>query len=124
MSTESPLRSPSGLSYDVFIAFSHEDHPWVHGFLIPELGIPRERVCTEQNFRLGGRRIEETERAVQHSRYTVLVLRPALLADANLDLLDQMATQLGLENGAGRLIIVVRAPQPLHPHRLPGERAR
>ncbi len=68
-------------TYDLFISYTEADRAWVQGYLLPGLGLPPERVIIPQDFRLGAPVVTEFERAVTDSRYTVLVLSPAYLAD-------------------------------------------
>ena len=57
------------------------DRAWVDGYLRPCLGLDPARVFTPRDFRLGASVAAEFERGVTSSRYTLLVLSPAFLAD-------------------------------------------
>ena len=68
-------------TFDLFLSYAPADRAWVHGYLIPALGVPRERIITPDDFRIGAARVSEIERAVTTSRYSVLVLSATYLAD-------------------------------------------
>lgn len=67
--------------YDLFIVYATDDLEWVEGSLIPALGISSERILTQELVRPGAEKVTEFERAVTSSRYTLLILSPAFLAD-------------------------------------------
>ena len=64
------------VNYDLFISYAEDDSSWVCGYLIPELGLPSDRVITKEQFTPGASIIREFDRAVNESRFTVLVLTP------------------------------------------------
>jgi len=66
---------------DLFISYAEADRAWVEGYLLDALGLPPDCVITRQEFHPGAAAVAEFERAVTGSRYTVLVLSPAYLAD-------------------------------------------
>ncbi len=68
-------------TYDLFISYAGDDAEWVEGSLMPALGLPAERLITKESFRYGADAVAEFERAVSNSRYTLLILSPAFLAD-------------------------------------------
>ena len=84
------------MSYDLFIAYTRADAEWVNVYLIPELNLPRDRIITADQFQLGASWVSEFERAVTTSRYTVLVLSPALIADKEIQFADQLAAHLSM----------------------------
>jgi hypothetical protein len=68
-------------SYDVFISYSHADATWVWDWLRPRLEAAGLRVCLDRrDFDVGVPSLENMERAVDHSRHTLLVLTPAWVA--------------------------------------------
>lgn len=68
-------------TYDVFVIHAAEDASFVHGYLLPALGLPPERVLVPQTLELGTFIVAEIERGVRSSRVTIVVLSPACLAD-------------------------------------------
>lgn len=98
-------------TYDLFISYSENDSQWVQGYLLDALGLPPERVITPQDFRPGASIVDEFERAVLESRYTLLVLSRAYLADQWAQLGGQLANFLSVDEQQDRLI-------PLHLERL------
>lgn len=64
--------------YDVFISYSHTDRAWVTGHLLPALESARLKVCIDfRDFEIGTPSLVNMERAVEHSRHTLLVMTPA-----------------------------------------------
>jgi hypothetical protein len=59
---------------ELFVAYAEQDSSWVHGFLLPEIGLDRQSVLTPQDFRPGAAVVQEVERAVVTARFIVLVL--------------------------------------------------
>jgi hypothetical protein len=101
---------------DLFISHAAKDSEWVYGYLLPALGLPPERVVTPQDFYLGEPLADEFERAVLESRYTLLVLSQAYLADQWLRFGGQLAHFLTVEEQQNRLIPLRlgRFELPLH----------
>ncbi|HEY0602362.1 MAG TPA: TIR domain-containing protein [Herpetosiphonaceae bacterium] len=92
------------ITRDLFISYSENDSQWVQGYLLDALGLPPERVITPQDFRPGASIVDEFERAVLESRYTLLVLSQAYLADQWLQLGGQLANFLSVNDQQDRLI--------------------
>jgi hypothetical protein len=66
--------------YDVFISHSKADQEWVDEWLLPRLEQAGLRVAVDyRDFIIGMPRIKNIERAVEHSRRTIVVLTPAWL---------------------------------------------
>ncbi len=64
-------------TWDVFISYSHKDEDWVYDELLPRLEGAGLKVCIdERDFELGVPALVNMERAVDHSRHTLLVLTP------------------------------------------------
>jgi hypothetical protein len=103
----------SSLSYDLFVVFADADEPWVHGYLLPELGHPGPRLITRDSFRPGAAINAEFERAITSSRFTVLVLSPAFLSDQWSVFGEQLAAHASITGGADRLIPLLREPSDL-----------
>lgn len=103
-------------SYDLFVSHAREDRAWVLGFLLPALGLPRERVLTD--LVPGRSRVAEIQRAVESSRYTVAVLTRSYLADDWSVFGEQLASHLSVAEGVdgGRIIPLRREAVeiPLH----------
>jgi CheY-like chemotaxis protein len=69
--------------YDIFISYSHKDKDkeWVRGWLVPRLEEAGLRVCVDyRDFEIGLSSLENMERAVEHSRRTLLVFTPNWMA--------------------------------------------
>jgi hypothetical protein len=68
-------------------------------------------VCIDyESFRLGAPLVLEMARAVEQSRYTLAVLTPGYLRSNFAELEGVLAEHLGLEQGARRLLLVMREP--------------
>jgi hypothetical protein len=104
--------APDDLPYDVFVSYRHdepEDRSWVTELLVPYLESVGIRVCLpHRDFRLGASRIEETERAVAASRYTMAVLTPAYVASAFEGVQWLLAAHAAAETGVARVIPLLR----------------
>jgi len=78
--TESQPES-EGFPYDVFISYSHKDKVWVCNRLLPHLESEDLRVCIDyRDFEIGAPSLVNMEKAVEHSRKTLLVLTPNWVA--------------------------------------------
>ncbi len=63
--------------YDVFISNSPADRPWVESSLLPRLKEIGLRVCTAwADFEIGAPTLVNSERAVDRSRHTLIVMTP------------------------------------------------
>lgn len=94
--------------YDLFVLFADAERAWVSGYLLPELGLPDDRVLTQDDFQLGAVLADEFERAVDQSRFTVLVLSPSFMSDRWAAFGEQLATWTSVESGAARVVPLVR----------------
>jgi len=86
----------------------------VAGYLLPAVGLPPERVLTRDRFRPGAAVVQEFQRAVDGSRFTVVVLTPAYLTDDWSVFGEQLASHAAVADGRDRLI-----PLLLQPCRIP-----
>lgn len=70
------------IRYDAFISYSPADEQWVFDWLLPRLKAAGLEIAIDQeSFQPGAPVVEETERAITQSRYTVVVLSSAWVAD-------------------------------------------
>jgi hypothetical protein len=103
---------PDDATYDAFLSYCRDDpddRAWVTDTVVPALERLGLRLCLEdRDFRLGASRIEETERAVIHSRYTVAVFTPAYLAGAYEEFDELLAAHQAIESRTPRLIPLLR----------------
>jgi hypothetical protein len=109
------MPEPISFPYDLFISCTKADLEWVQGFLLPALGLPVERVICNQGqvsgaaaFRLGASIPAEFERAVKGSRFTLLVLSLAYLADEWAKFSEQLASYAAVAEQRNRLIPLER----------------
>jgi Caspase domain/TIR domain len=104
--------APDDLDYDVFISYRHADRTdrqFVLGVVAPELQRLGLRVCLEHvDFRLGAPRIQEIERAVTRSRYTVGVFTPSYLDGVFEELQADLARFQSVESRSPRFIPLLR----------------
>ncbi len=98
---------PGAFEHDVFVVYADADEPFVHGHLLPALGLPAERVLLSSRLPPGAPRTAAIERGVQASRLTVLVLTPAYMTDRWAELGEQLAGHAG--RAEGRLVPLLRA---------------
>lgn len=98
---------------DAFVGDRHQepDKSWVRTVFVPALEAAGLRVGVDRrDVRLGAPIVTEMARVVAQSRCTVAVLSPASLAWRFAELENVLAEHLGPEEGAVRLIYVVREP--------------
>ena len=114
------VRHDGPVRHDVFVVYAQADHHWVHGFLLPELGLDATSVVTPESLPLGGVQVEELERAVESARVTVLVLSPAFQAGPWSQLAELLASHESMRRHT-ELVPLLLQPYPLPLHlRLPG----
>lgn len=88
-----PPTAASDTRYDVFISHSHADATWVRGGLQPRLEAAGLCICVDwHDFDVGVPSLENMERAVDHSRHTLLVLTPAWV-DSERTTFEELLTQ-------------------------------
>ena len=103
-------------SYDVFISYSHADATWVWEWLRPRLEAAGLRVCLDRrDFDVGVPSLENMERAVDHSRHTLLVLTPAWV-DSEWTAFEELLTQTA-DPAARRRRLLPLLLQPCQPPR-------
>ena len=101
---------------ELFVAYAESDTEWVHGFLLPEIGLDPQSVLTPQDFRPGTVLVQELERAVETARLTVLVLSPAFGMSQWSAFAELLATHDTLRRDSSRLVpVLLEAYElPLH----------
>ena len=99
-----------GFAHDAYISFSKEksDKTWARKTLLPALRAAGLNVVSEDDFALGAPLIDEMERHVVKSRYTLGILTPRSLTDNFADLNRVLSRHLGLEKDQRRFIGVMR----------------
>lgn len=97
-------------TYDLFLSYAQADAPWVRSYFTPALGLPADRLIQAADFRPGYSLYDELERAVKNSRYTLLILTPAFLADQWASMGEQLAAYLGAGGQAERIIPLILQP--------------
>jgi energy-coupling factor transporter ATP-binding protein EcfA2 len=105
-----PVGDPRSHQYVLFISFTDSDRSWVEGYLLPALGLPKERIITGQvttrseTFRPGAAIVNEFARAVTASSYTVLALSRAYLTDSWSAFGEQLVSYVSVVEQQERLI--------------------
>jgi len=100
-------------TYDLFISYAKENHPWIEGYLLDTLHTAGISVHTEEAFTLGVPRLLEFERAVKQSARTLLVISPAYLAENFVQFVDLLAQSYGLETATWPVIPLLLEPAEL-----------
>jgi len=101
---------PSPREYDLFVVHAEADRAWVDGFLKHALGLDPGRVMTPRDFRLGASVVGEFERGVASSRFTLLVLSPAFLADRWAEFGEGLVSFSAVDEGRNRLLALTLHP--------------
>jgi hypothetical protein len=97
--------------YDVFLSYRQRepDKSWVRKTLLRRLEAEGIKACIDyRDFRLGAAIVEEMQRAVLQSRYSLAVLTPAYLQSNFTEFENVIAQHLGLERGQRRLLAIMR----------------
>jgi formylglycine-generating enzyme required for sulfatase activity len=102
--------------HELFVVCAAADRSWTHGFLLPALGLDRERVLTSDDFPPGSVAVEQIEHAIASSRYTVLVLSPSFAASPWSVFSELLTSHHSARSGRDRLVPIVleRYELPLH----------
>src|SRR6266702_2167958 len=98
---------------ELFVAYAESDADWVHGFLLPEIGLDPRSVLTPREFRPGAMLVTELERAVQSAQRTLVVLSPAFGLSHWSAFAELLATHDSLMRDSDRLIPLLLAPYEL-----------
>ena len=118
MSSTSILPQQAGVpnppEYDLFVVHAEADRAWVDGYLKHALGLDPGRVMTPRDFRLGASVVGEFERGAASSRFTLLVLSPAFLADRWAEFGEGLVSFSAVDEGRNRLLALT-----LHPCQAP-----
>lgn len=76
------MTAKSESTFDVFVSHNLADRPWVEQELLPRLAEAGLKVCLSyRDFEIGTPTLVNTERAIDRSRHTLIVLTPAWLED-------------------------------------------
>ncbi len=74
-------------THDVFVNYSHADREWVQSALLPRLEATGLRIIIDyRDFEIGVPRLVNMERAMDNSRHTLIVLTPAWVENAWVEL--------------------------------------
>jgi TIR domain len=101
------------MKFDLFVVFAEPDERFVHGFLLPAIGLPGERVHLIDNLTPGELYVAEIERGVAQSRFTVVVLSPAYLRDRWAVYGEQLASSLNADHAGVVPLLLADCPVPL-----------
>lgn len=96
--------------YHAFISYADADREWVEQRLIPQLRQSNLRWIDQHRFAPGEIQLDELERAVSESRWTVLILSPAYFADQWSRFDSMLATYFGQSVGEWNVLPVYIAP--------------
>jgi hypothetical protein len=94
----------------LYICHAPADHGWVHGHMLPALGLAAGQYRTRADDVMGDLQLAEIARAVEECRFTVLVASSAARADHVVQFAAGLAQHLTIEARTPRLIIVSRDP--------------
>ena len=116
-----PADSTSATLYDVFVSYASADDQWVHDELVPALKGAGLRVCIDtDDFLIGMPIVDNIERAVNVSRYTVIVMTANWVASRWTDFEAQLVTTQDPGGKLRRLIpiMLIGCDPPLRISRL------
>ncbi len=105
---------PAEFTYDVFISHHPAERDWVRGDLLPALEGAGLHVCLpERDFEIGLPTLVATERAVDGSRHTLVVITPDWLASAWNDFETLLVSSADPAGRRRRLIPLLLKPTAL-----------
>jgi hypothetical protein len=111
---------PDTARYDAFVSYrerDEDDRAWVLGTLVTYLESLGLKLCLEErDFRIGRSRLDEIDRAVTTSRYTLAIFTPTYLADSYENYQSVLAKYLSVESDTPRLMPLIRRPCNLALH--------
>ncbi|HEX8115546.1 MAG TPA: TIR domain-containing protein, partial [Kofleriaceae bacterium] len=96
----------------VHICYAPADREWVHGRMLCELGLQPGQYRTREDDRLDELQFEAISRAVEESRFTVLIASGAARWNQLTQFAAALAQHAGLEQRALQLVIIARDFQP------------
>jgi WD40 repeat protein len=100
-------------TFELFVQYAEADRAWVHGYLLPTLGLPRRQVVTRDDFRLGAPVVEEIERCVAGSRYVLIIFSRAFLEDEWTVFSEQISSHLSVRDAADHVVPVLLDDVPV-----------
>ncbi len=113
--TDVPGLPAPGTSVDLFVAHAAADRAFVHGYLLPALGLPAERVRLTGDAAPSPEAIAALAKVVEVSRVTLVVLTPAFLADPWARCTEQWASHAAISAERSVIPLVLeRCQVPLH----------
>ena len=102
-------------AHDLFVSHAEADAAWVEGYLLDALAQAGVRAHSAAAFAPGRPRLLEFEAAVKQSRWVLLVLSPAYLADETAGFVDVLAQTYGLDTVTWPVLPLVLHPVDLPP---------
>ena len=112
--------APDDAAYDAFVSYREgdaDDRAWVLGTLVTYLESLGLKLCLEErDFRIGWSLVDEIDRAVTTSRYTLVIFTPTYLADGYENYQSVLARYLSIESATPRLMPLIRRPCKLALH--------
>ena len=108
---DDPAGAAPRFAHDLFISYAAEDKAWVDGFLIPALG-DGPRIITAADFQPGFE-LDEYQRAIKDSRYTVLVVTSTYVSNMWAPSLEAFVTTLSMKERQERLVPLIRTTDSL-----------
>lgn len=89
----------------VFVAHADDDDAFVHGYLVPALGLPEDEVMVSSQLDPGAVIVDEIERGAR-SPATVAVMSPAFTASPWSAFAGRLALHHAVESGAGGSVVI------------------
>ncbi len=111
-------RDAQGFVYDAYLSYADQepDAEWVWETLVPRLRAANLRIAVAHDVEKPAiARVINIERAVQESKFTVLLISPAYLQDGLAEFTNIIAQTLNIDERAYRLLPVVIQTVPLPP---------
>lgn len=97
-------------THKLFILYAPADEPWIKGFLLPALSLSKNEFILPEDFEPGKSTLDELERAIKSSTFTVLVLSPAFLSEQWSVIGEQLVSHFALVEEGERLLPIILKP--------------
>ncbi|WP_299487631.1 TIR domain-containing protein [Acaryochloris sp. IP29b_bin.137] len=99
--------------YDLFISYADADRAWVEGYLLSALEQADIQCHTKDDFNLGLPKLLAIERAIQESKWVVLIISNAYMAEVANNFIERLSSSYGLETGTWPVIPLILEPVQL-----------
>jgi tetratricopeptide (TPR) repeat protein len=92
----------------LYVCYAPADEGWVHGRMLPALGLAQAQYCTRADDRLGEPQLTEIVKAIEGCLVTVVIASSASRWDPLLEHVASLALHAAIEAGEPRFLVATR----------------